>query len=384
MPASPLVTRLVASASLVAVLAAGTALAAGETTTGKPIPAPDYSRGATLERVAAFPDQQITGLAVAADGRMFVNLPRWTVDVPISVGEVRDGKIVPYPDETWNGYRNAAPKPLDRTFVCVQSVVFDPAGNLWVVDAGSPGQQGPLAGAPKLVKIDVRTNKVTQVVHLADDVAIPGSYLNDIRFSPDSGTAYLTDSGIRGSLIVVDLKSGKGSRVLDGDVTTQLEKSVVVQADDKELRRPDGRSPAFAADGIAISPDGKMLYWQALTGRTLYSIETSDLRHPVLSLGRLHAQVKEVSKTHVADGLWMDAAGRLYVSNPETNAVEIGTPGGTLTTLVSDAKLRWPDTFSQGADGDLYITTSHIQDSPWFKPDARTTPSEIWKIVPKS
>jgi hypothetical protein len=26
----------------------------------------------------------------------------------------------------------------------------------------------------------------------------------------------------------------------------------------------------------------------------------------------------------------------------------------------------WPDTFSQGPDGTLYVTASHIQDSPWF------------------
>src|SRR3954465_13439081 len=36
------------------------------------------------------------------------------------------------------------------------------------------------------------------------------------------------------------------------------------------------------------------------------------------------------------------------------------------TTLVQDARLRWPDTFAQGPDGAIYMTASHIQDSPWF------------------
>ena len=39
-------------------------------------------------------------------------------------------------------------------FVCVQSVVVDDTGALWVLDTGNPGMNGTLAGAPKLVKID--------------------------------------------------------------------------------------------------------------------------------------------------------------------------------------------------------------------------------------
>jgi len=33
---------------------------------------------------------------------------------------------------------------------------------------------------------------------------------------------------------------------------------------------------------------------------------------------------------------------------------------------VQDARLRWPDSFAQGPDGAIYVTASHIQDSPWF------------------
>ena len=54
-----------------------------------------------------------------------------------------------------------------------------------------------------------------------------------------------------------------------------------VTLDGKPLVRPDGRQPVFAADGIAISGDGATLYWQALTGKTLYSIATDRLRQDV-------------------------------------------------------------------------------------------------------
>ena len=49
--------------------------------------------------------------------------------------------------------------------------------------------------------------------------------------------------------------------------------------------------------------------------------------------------------------------------------------------LVTDARLRWPDTFAEGPDGAIYITGSHIQDSAFFKPGAPAAlPTELWKI----
>src|SRR5439155_1238612 len=83
-------------------------------------------------------DHQVTGVSVSATGRVFVNFPRWTEDVPISVAEVRpDGSIVPYPDAEWNAWRNSRRyelSPADH-FVCVQSVVADHQGHLRGLDA---------------------------------------------------------------------------------------------------------------------------------------------------------------------------------------------------------------------------------------------------------
>ena len=345
--------------------------------------APALAPGAvTLTQVASFPDQQITGLAVSKSGRIFVNLPRWTVDVPVSVGEVKGGRIVPYPNAAWNAYRNAhaATNRPGEQFVCVQSVVIDHEGYLWVLDPASPGQEGPLKGGPKLVRIDLDNNAVVRVIPVDESGAPPGSYMNDVRFSPDDHYAYITDSGVKGALLVVDLQSGQAHRVLDGAPSTQFDKTVVVHTDNAPLRRPDGRGPQFAADGIALSPDGRTLYWQALTGKTLYSLPTAVLDDPARAAS---ATPTTVQTTHPVDGLWMDAGGRLYLTDPEHDAIEVEAhPGALPKLLVQDARLRWPDTFSQGADGALYVTASHIQDSPWFKPQVQATPSAIFRIAP--
>jgi len=324
----------------------------------------------SLNPVADF-DHQVTGVAVTADNRLFVNFPRWTDDAPISVAEVqRDGSVKPYPDETWNSWRNARANvlPVSNHFVCVQSIVPDGRGNLWVLDPGAPGNEKILPDAPKLVRIDLSTNEVAQVVHFPESVALQGTYLNDIRFSPDGKTGYITDSGTRGAIIVVDLVSGSSFRALDGNPSTQVEKTVKVVVDGKPLVRPDGRQPAFAADGIAISNDGKTLYYQALTGKTLYSIETALLRPEVDELDR-RAAVRTVAQTHVADGLWMSKAGVLYLTSPGDNSIT-RLSGSTVEAVLTDQRLRWPDTFAEGPDGTLYVTASHIQDTVWFTPGA--------------
>ena len=342
------------------------------------------SQGAQLQLVATF-EHQVTGVTVSRDGRIFVNFPRWTEDAPISVAEVtRDGQIKPYPDDQWNSWRNAKKNQMSAGdhFVCVQSVVADTHGNLWVVDPAAPATAPVVQGGPKLIRIDLKTNKVAQVIHFDEKVAPQGSYLNDVRFSPDGRHAYLTDAGAKGALVVVDIQNGRARRVLDGHPSTQAERNVVVKIDGKELRRPDGRGVEFAADSIALSPDGRTLYWKALTGRTLYRITTDVLENPRLSEKDIEARVERVAETEPTDGLWINGRGRLYLSAIEQDAVKV-RDGDRITTLVQDRRLRWPDTFSQGPNGSIYVTSSRIQDMSWFKPEnGPRLETQLWRIEP--
>ena len=42
--------------------------------------------------------------------------------------------------------------------------------------------------------------------------------------------------------------------------------------------------------------------------------------------------------------------------------------GDAETVAVRDDRLRWPDTMSEGPDGTMYVTASHIQDSALVQP----------------
>ena len=339
---------------------------------------------ATIERVATFP-HQVTGVAVSETGRIFVNFPRWSEDAPVSVAELKDGKLAPYPDAEWNRYRNAAPLAPGDHFVCVQAMTADGKGSLWIIDPAAPNTEFIVPGGPKLVKIDLASNKVVKTFAFGTDVAPQGSYLNDVRFSPDGKWAYMTDSGATGALVVVDLTTGQGRRLLEGDVSTMPDKAVKVVVDGVELKQPDGRGVQFAADSISIDPKGEYLYWQPLTAATLYRISTATLQDAGLSPDQVKAKVEKVTDNQPNDGLWTDKTGRTFFTDIQHSAITTLEPDGKKTTLVQDPRLRWPDTFAEGPNATLYVTNSAINDSPRFNAKGwKSTSINLWKIVPKA
>jgi DNA-binding beta-propeller fold protein YncE len=293
-----------------------------------------------------------------------------------------DGSTKPYPNEEWNTWRNAtmsAMSPNDH-FVCVQSVVADRRGSLWVVDPAAPNAEKTVKGGPKVVEIDLKSNKVKRIYPISAEIAGPASYLNDIRVAPDGRFAYLTDSGSPGGLVVLEIESGQAWRVLSDDPSTQFEPSVTVMADGHPLRRPDGRQPLFNADSLALSKDGSTLYWQALTGKTLYRVPTSSIQNRA-EASRIRPE--RVGTTEPADGLWTGENDEIYLSSIADNAVKIINPAdGSIRELLTDSRLRWPDTFSQGPDGAIYITASHIQDSPWFHMAWTNENFTLFKFMP--
>jgi sugar lactone lactonase YvrE len=346
-----------------------------------PPPKADQPGPFRLEEAARF-DHQVTGVAVSPDGRIFVNFPRWTEDTPVSVAELaKDGSLRPYPDEKWNAWRNTAASTLSPRdhFVCVQSVVADMRGNLWVLDPAAPGMDKVISGGPKLVRIELANNQVAQVIRFGEDVALQGSYLNDVRFHPDGSTAFITDSGARGVIVVVDLQKGHAMPRLDGHPSTQPEKGVVIAVGGQNLQRPDGRPLQAAADGIALSHDGRTLFWQALTGRTLYSIDTAALMSD--NQDEAARKLAKVGTTCVADGLLMSRDGELYLTSPEDSSIKLWT-GERAESVLSDARLSWPDSMAEASDGTIYVTASHLHEMPWFRHGAPTVlPTQLFRLV---
>lgn len=339
-----------------------------------------------LESVATFDGPMPTGVAVSDEGRIFVNFPRWGDKVDFTVAEVRDGKPVPYPNAAMNPKE---PTATDAGFISVQSVVVDPKNRLWVLDTGSPEFRPNAEGGPKLVGIDLKTNQPFATITYPPSVVLPTSYTNDVRFDlrrGKSGMAFITDSTPQGGIIVVDLDSKRSWRRLHDHPTTRGEPTFLGIVEGRPLyRRAPGKPPArlaLGSDGIAISPDGKHLYYSALAGRHLYRVAVDQLANEKATDAEVAATVEDLGEKGASDGLESDAEGRVYATSYEGNAILRRETDGTMTPLVADARLLWPDTLSLAKGGWLYVTANQLHRQASFRNghDDRVPPYSLFRI----
>ncbi len=306
---------------------------------------------------------QLTGITFSKDSRLFVNFPRWSDRYLNAVVEVsNDGSERPYPNLEWNRWDNK-PATAGDHFVCVQSVVVDRANSLWVLDAAAPLLTSPVPGGPKLVRIDLATNQVTQVIHFGSDVALPDSYMNDVRIDNARNFAYITDSG-HGGIVVVDIASERAWRKLDGHPSVLANPNLPAVIDGKPVLMANGKPGTFNSDSLEMSKDGNTLFYKPINKTVLFSVPTTLLRDESASAA---AGVK-VAATGLfpTDGLWLDSKGRIYLSDLDHTAVKRLTLGGKLETLVQTDRLQWPDTFTEDAAGNVYISISRINEQPTF------------------
>ncbi|MCC7408508.1 MAG: SMP-30/gluconolactonase/LRE family protein [Phycisphaeraceae bacterium] len=314
-----------------------------------------------LSVAAEFPRQQVTGVAVSKTGRMFVSFPFWGKQPTYAVAEVDPaGQPQPYPNDYWNQWDGKADggQALGQ-FVCVQSVYIDDRDHLWILDTGSPRwMSGVIPGGPKLLDVDLATNTIAKTYYFDSHSVEPHSYLNDVRVDNAAGYAYITDSGV-GAIVVLNLADRSARRVLENDPSTKSE-DVVLHVGGRWWLAPLAIRPKVNSDGLALSPDGQTLYYQALTSHALYAVPTAALRDASLSPQDLAAQVKNLGPSPASDGLVMDAKGNLYHTALEWDAIVRRDPQGQMSILVRDPRLVWPDTFALGPNGEIYFTASQI------------------------
>nr|WP_243146886.1 major royal jelly family protein [Scytonema sp. UIC 10036] len=333
----------------------------------------------------------LTGVTVSHQGRIFVNFPKWGDEVAFTVAEIREGRPVAYPDEAIN---RTDPNDLAGTLVSVQSVVVDPVDRLWILDTGSPMFQPTQYGGPKLVCVDLTSDRVIKTILFPQDVALPTTYLNDVRFDLRRGTegiAFITDSSDQGAngIIVVDLASGESWRKLHDHPSTKAEAlssfCPIVEGRPLLERQPDGKTKPIkmGSDGIAISADGSRLYYCPLASRRLYSVAIDALVDRSIDDSAVAATViDEGDKGGAADGLETDAAGYIYSTNYEHNAILRHRSGGEWETVVHDPRLLWPDTMSVAADGYLYVTANQLHRQAKYQKgkDLRQKPYTLFRV----
>lgn len=298
--------------------------------------------------VASFKGVQVTGITVTKEGRIFANAPRWRKGIPFSVVEIMPDKTIkPYPNKSMNNWEIG--DNISNKFISVQSVVAH--GNyLYVLDTANPMFKGLIA-EPRVYVYDLKSNKLPKIYTFPPSVVKKNSYTNDLRIDDKKSKIYFTDSGAAG-LIILDLKTGQFTRVLDNHPYTKAEFNYLT------INGTEWKN-TINADGIALDNKNDILYIHALTGYMLYGIKTNDLLNPKA----LKNTKPFIMKTSAPDGMIIDDNGNLYFGDLEHNSISYLTPDRKeIKFLVSGDDVKWPDTFSI-YDGYLYFSNSRISET---------------------
>jgi len=304
-----------------------------------------------IENITTFKGQQVTGVTVSGNGRIFANFPRWRENVKHSVVEVfENGESTPFPNQEWNNWEIG--KPIaDSVFVAIQSVVA--FGNtLYVLDTRNPQFKGVIEN-PRIFAFNLSSNQLMKTYILSQESFHKDSYINDLRVDKKNGKIYLTDSGHAG-LVVLDINSGNSFRVLDNHPATLSETN--------QLTFSNGVwENTVHSDGIALDTQNDMLYFHALTGYNLYAISTKALMTE--NNKTIEAGVKFIAKTSAPDGMVIDSSGHLFFADLENNKImKLDISNGQISVVVEGEKIKWADTFSI-YNNELYFTNSRINEA---------------------
>lgn len=314
---------------------------------------PQLTEGA-LEKVADL-DFPPGNIAVSKDHRVFFSFHPEGFP-PYNVAELIDG--TPRPLLLADGS-----SPPTHT---VLSLRIDQQNRLWLLDYGRHGSE-----TPQLMAIDLNTMNVVHHHTFSSDIAPLGSHLNDFQVDNSGRYIFIADASILGlnpALIVYDIEAQQARRVLEGHDSVEADDFVPVVEGQKMLMfgvfaiRP-------GVDSIALDRQNDWLYFAPVTDLHMHRIRVADLLNEGLTPALLAERVERFAEKTMSDGMTTDNAGNLYISDLEHSAITRLSPSGELSTLLSSERLRWPDGFSFGPDGWLYVTASALQDVI-AKPDA--------------
>ena len=118
---------------------------------------------------------------------------------------------------------------------------------------------------------------MVRVIPVPFRVAPEGSYLNDIRLTPDGRHAFISESGL-GSIIILDVHQGTMRRTFDKSLAARgrADRTPVIDGQ-PWIDQSTGDPLGVHCDGIAVSPDGVWVHFQAISNDRHYRVPVENM-----------------------------------------------------------------------------------------------------------
>jgi sugar lactone lactonase YvrE len=297
-------------------------------------------------------------VTVLDNGRIIMSMhqfyhPKYTVV------EYKNKSLVPFPNEEFAAADSTAKLKLDS----VLGIRSDANGIVWMLDNGM--RSGAI---PKLVGWDTKSNQLHRIINLPPPITPKDAFVNDFAVDTRRNHIFISDpaGGANAALIVVNLKSGKARRVLEGHKSVIPEEidllidGVAIQVKDQsgKLSRPH-----IGVNPITEDLNNEWVYFGPMHGHSLYRIKADDLANENLDAKRLANQVQRYSDKPISDGITIDKANNIYLGELAANAIGIISPDRKYRRLVQCPNLSWVDSFSFGPAGQLYAVVNRLHQS---------------------
>lgn len=296
-------------------------------------------------------------IAVTPDGRLIISQHALFRPQVAVIEVLADGSVRPFPNQAWASKPNEAGVGFDG----VLGIRSDRDGVIWMLDTGRRGS--------RLVAWDTRNDELHKIIDLSGPARAKGSFFNDIALDPVRKKIYISDASAKNpAIVVVDTESGTARRVLERHASVMAEPIPVVIGDKTLSVDRDGKPVArTGVDGITIDPESAWVYYGASQSLDLWRVRAADLVDEALTDAALAARIERYGDRPVCDGITIDGAGHVYITDIGNHAVGVVDPSGEYRILHRDEqRLVWPDGMSFGPDGYVYVVANQLHLSAPF------------------
>ena len=339
----------------------------------------------TLGKVETYAtvDQAVGNIAFTNDGELvYSHHPFFSPKIRVVKFDKKTNTTTPFPNLEWN-----TPRDTDDNYLSnVLGIRNDENGVIWMIDMAQRNNV-----TPKIVGWNTIKNTLERIYYLPESSVPAISQPNDMVVDTKNGYFIIADEGIgnggngsKAAFIIVDMKTGKTRRVLEGTRSTLPENTPTV-INGKHLA-VNGKDLLVGNDGITADANFEYIYYGPLNGPKIYRIRTLDLVNENFTDSDLDSKIETYSDKPNNGGMSIDKEGNLYLTALETNSVTVVlAKDRSVKTVVQDKNMVWPDGVSYNhVDGFMYVSAAQVNKGAPFNDgkDQSTKPFYIFRFKP--